>query len=91
MSAVKTVTVTLGEEQESLERRLASGEYDTADEVLREGLRALDREDDFDVEEVRAMTEEAEKDPRPDVPAAEVFARLEEKQRQRRLKAERAA
>lgn len=91
MSAVKTVTVTLGEEQECLERRLASGEYDTADEVLREGLRALDREDAFDVEEVRAMIEEAERDPRPDVPASEVFARLEEKQRQRRLKAERAA
>lgn len=79
MSAVKTVTVTLGEEQESLERRLASGEYDTADEVLREGLRALDREDDFDVEELRAMIDEAERDPRPDVPASEVFARLEKR------------
>lgn len=79
MSAIKSVTVDLGPEHEALERRLASGEYETADEVLREALRALDREDIFDVEEIRAMIDEADRDPRPPVPAAEVFARLEKR------------
>lgn len=82
MSAVKavhTITVDLGDEGESLDRRLASGEYRSADEVLRAALRALDREASEEDEVLRSLIDEAMDDLQPDVPAEEVFARLEKK------------
>ena len=41
----RTHSVTLGPLEASLQRRLESGEYDNASEVLRTALRALDREE----------------------------------------------
>lgn len=79
MSAVKTVTVTLGEEQESLEHHLASGHYASADEVVREALRALDREAAHDNVRLKAMVDEALADPRPPIPMKEVFDRLKKR------------
>jgi antitoxin ParD1/3/4 len=76
MRASKPITVTLGKQQASLERRLASGAYDSASEVLRAGLRALDREEKALDEVMRVKIREALDDPRPDIPADEVFAEL---------------
>ncbi|WP_237718377.1 ribbon-helix-helix domain-containing protein [Rhodovulum sp. PH10] len=70
------MTVTLGTQQASLERRLASGEYSSASEVMRAGLRALDREDAILDEVLREKVRASLADGQPLRPAEEVFARL---------------
>lgn len=45
MRSSRPITVTLGKHQASIDARLASGTYDSASEVVRAGLRALDREE----------------------------------------------
>lgn len=76
MRTSKPISVTLGPQQASVERRLKSGLYSNASEVLRSALRALDREeaalDDVLREKVRASLA----DKRPSVPAATVFKRI---------------
>ena len=76
MRTSKPITVTLGKQQALLDDRLQSGAYESASEVIRAGLRALDREEAALNEIMRAKIREAIDDPRPDVPVAEVFARL---------------
>lgn len=76
MRTSKPITVTLGPQQESLEARLKSGAYASASEVMRAALRALDREDAALDELLRRKVEAALADPRPSIPADEVFARL---------------
>lgn len=76
MRTSKPITVTLGKQQASLEAHLAKGSYASASEVLRAGLRALDREDRALDELMRAKIQEALDDPRPSVPADEAFARI---------------
>lgn len=71
-----TLTVTLGDLAEKVEERVRSGEYDSPSEVVRAGLEALEREERAFEAELKAKVEEALTDPRPSVPAAEVFARL---------------
>ncbi len=76
MRTSKPITVTLGKQQALLDNRLQSGAYESASEVIRAGLRALDREEAALNEIMRAKIREAIDDPRPDIPAADVFARL---------------
>jgi toxin ParE1/3/4 len=58
MASSKAIRVELGAQQESLQRRLESGQYDDASAVMRAALRAPDREestlDDVLREKVRA-------------------------------------
>jgi antitoxin ParD1/3/4 len=72
----KPLTVTLGKQQSSVDRRLASGLYDSASEVIRAALRALDREEAAIDEIMRQKIRASLVDPRADIPAEEVFARL---------------
>jgi antitoxin ParD1/3/4 len=74
----RPITVTLGDLQESVEARVKSGAYASASEVIRAGVRALDREDAALNEWMRRRVEEAFTDSRPNVPAREVFKRLRE-------------
>ena len=76
MRTSKPITVTLGRQQASLDARLQSGAYASASEVMRAGLRALDREEAALHEIMRLKIRDAVKDPRPDIPASEVFERL---------------
>jgi antitoxin ParD1/3/4 len=76
MRTSKPISVTLGPQQASLERRLQSGQYDNASEVLRQALRALDREEAMLEEVLREKVKAAMADPRPSVPAGDVFKRL---------------
>ena len=76
MRTSKPITVTLGKQQPSVDRRIASGDYESASEVIRAGLRALDREEAVVDQMMREKIRASLADPRPDVPAKDVFARL---------------
>lgn len=77
------LTVDLGDLAEKVEERVRSGEYESASDVVRAGLEALEREErEFDAM-LKAKVEEALADPRPSIPAEQVFANLEEYHRQR--------
>jgi antitoxin ParD1/3/4 len=86
MRTSKPISVTLGPQQASLERRLKSGQYDSASEVLRYALRALDREEAVLDEALREKVRAAMVDPRPSVSADGVFKRLKARHN-RRVKA----
>lgn len=68
------VTVTLGEMAGHARRHLDSGRYASMSEVVRAGLRALDREEAALDAVLRARVAEALADPRPSVPLAEGMA-----------------
>lgn len=76
MRTTKPVTVTLGEMQERVDARLRSGAYVSVSEVVRAGLRALDREEAVLDAVLRRKVQEALDDPSPTIPADEVFADL---------------
>jgi len=78
------VVVTLGDMAESAEAHIAAGTFETISEVVREGLRALDREQARFDEICRKKIDEALADPRPPVPLEEAFARVREAVRERR-------
>jgi antitoxin ParD1/3/4 len=70
------VTVTLGKFKEFVDERVASGRYGSASEVVRAGLRALNREEAALNDWMRAKIKESLDDPRPSSSLEEVFARL---------------
>jgi len=74
----RPITVTLGDLQERVEARVKSGAYASASEVMRAAVRALDREETALSEWLRERVDEAFADPRPSVPASDVFKRLRE-------------
>jgi antitoxin ParD1/3/4 len=73
MTSNRAITIDLGQEQELLDAQLRSGLYDSASEVVRAALRALERESEG---EVRARIQEALDDPSPNIPMEDVFADL---------------
>lgn len=79
-----------------VEEQLQSGRFRNASDVVEEALSLLAERDaadpddgllGLDVDYVRAKVQEALDDPRPSIPAEEVFRRLEEKHARRRAKA----
>ncbi len=72
----RPVTVTLGEMKQKVDERVRTGRYASASEVVRAGLRALDREEAILDNYMRRRIEESIADPRPRIPAEEAFARL---------------
>jgi len=74
-----TVIVDLGPLRRSVEERVKSGSYASADEVIRAGLLALEREEAGTKEWLLRLAEESLADPRPSVPAAQVFRELRAK------------
>lgn len=72
----RPVTVTLGDLLNRVEARVRSGAYASASEVVRAAVRALDREEAAVNDWLRQRVDEAFADPRPNVPAREVFKRL---------------
>lgn len=65
--STKPITVTLGEMAPRAEARVRDGSYASVSEVMRAGLRALDREDAALDAILKARIEEALADPRPPV------------------------
>lgn len=72
----RPVTVTLGELQDVVDSRVRSGRYASASEVLRAGLRALDREEAALDEWMRHRVEQSLADPRADISIDDAFARV---------------
>jgi antitoxin ParD1/3/4 len=83
------MTVTLGDLQDRVDTRVRSGNYASASEVLRAALRALDREERALDEWLRQRVDEALADPRPNVPARDVFKRLRDHHAERLNKQDR--
>ena len=72
----RPITVTLGDLQKNVAARVKSGSYASASEVMRAAVRALDREEAALGGWLRQRVDEAFADPRPNVPAGDVFKRL---------------
>ena len=75
-SAENTVVVNLGPLRKAVEERVRAGSYASTDEVIRAGLLALEREEAGTNEWLIQLAEESLADPRPSVPAAQVFREL---------------
>jgi len=75
--ANKPISVTLGPFAEKVEKRVKDGRYSSASEVIRDGLRALDREDELFDEILKAKVAEALADPRPSLSSEEVDASIQ--------------
>ncbi|HLZ76141.1 type II toxin-antitoxin system ParD family antitoxin [Phenylobacterium sp.] len=78
------VTVTLGPLRQFVDQQVERGNYASASEVVRAGLRALERQEAAVDDWMRAKIEESLNDPRPDIPAEEVFAELRARNAARR-------
>lgn len=76
MRTSKPISITLGDMQERVEARVRSGRYASASEVMRAALRALDREEETLDAVLREKVRAALDDPRPSIPAEEVFGGL---------------
>jgi antitoxin ParD1/3/4 len=76
--ANKPISVTLGPLGDRVEQRVRSGQYASASEVVRAGLRALDREDEALDAILRAKVAEALADTRPDLSAEDLERHLDE-------------
>ncbi|OSZ72801.1 CopG family transcriptional regulator [Sphingomonas sp. IBVSS1] len=74
--ASKPVTVTLGELAEPAQARVASGRYASLSEVVRAGLRALDREEAALDDLIRDRIAAVNAAPADHVPLAEAMAGL---------------
>jgi antitoxin ParD1/3/4 len=77
--AQNAVVVDLGPLRQRVEDRVKAGQYASADEVIRAGLLALEREEASTNEWLIQLAEESLADPRPSVPAAQVFQELRAK------------
>lgn len=73
----KPISVTLGPLAARAEARVAAGDYSSISEVVREGLRALDREDMMMESLLKKSIAEVDDDPRDDIPAEQVFAEMD--------------
>ena len=76
--ANKPVSVTLGPFAEKVERRVKEGRYSSASEVIRDALRALDREDELFDQILKAKVAEALADPRPPISSEELDRRIKQ-------------
>ena len=83
MAATEKISITITKQmKESLEAHVASGAYASTSEVIREAIRNW-QDDKWETPEqiayMKAKVQEALDDPRPSIPAEEVFARLKQR------------
>lgn len=76
LSLDDTIDVTLGPMAARAEARMASGEYESISDLVREGLLALDREDEAVREFVKKRIAAQAANPKPGIPIDEAFRRM---------------
>ena len=77
----------LGEHFERfIDRQVKGGRFNNASEVVRAGLRLLEDDERAKLAKLRALVEEADRDPRPDMTAAQVLTSVEKALRGRSRK-----
>lgn len=76
MRTNKSITLTLGRQQQVLDAMVESGDFESHSEAVRAAVRALEREREAINTVWRAKIQEALTDPRPPIPADEFFARM---------------
>ena len=90
MSAAKKISITITPAMKRvLDERVASGQFASASELMREAFRTWQRQQDEHEERlasIRARIQKSVDDPRPSIPAEEVFDRLK-KMHEQNLKA----
>ena len=90
MSAAKKISITITPAMKRvLDERVASGQFASASELMREAFRTWQRQQDEHEEllaSIRARIQKSIDDPRPSIPAEEVFERLK-KMHEQNLKA----
>jgi len=90
MSAAKKISITLTSAMNRMiQKRVKSGQFASSSELIREALRVWQKQEDEHQERlasIRARIQRSIDDPRPSIPAEEVFDRLK-KMHQRDLKA----
>ena len=90
MSAAKKISITITPAMKRvLDERVASGQFASANELMREAFRTWQRQQDEHEEllaSIRARIQKSIDDPRPSIPAEEVFERLK-KMHEQNLKA----
>lgn len=91
MAAGKAINVKLGAQRAILDRQLETGHYESASEVLRDALRALDERDAVYDAWLQAKVKASMANKRPSISAETVFARLEAKHARRVKAAKRGA
>ncbi len=74
--ASNAIRIDLGDMAGNAERIQRIRGYDSIDEVIQEGLRALDREQQAIDARHRELIQEALDDPRPPIPLEEAFAEI---------------
>lgn len=74
--AGKSITLTLGKQQQVLDAMVESGDFESHSEAVRAAVRALQREREATDEIWRAKIQEALDDPRPAISADEFFGRM---------------
>ena len=77
--ASKAVTVTLGQMAERAEEHLALGRFASMSELVREGLRALDRQEALLDAIYKSKIEEALADKRPSMPLVDGLAEVRQR------------
>ena len=87
----KAITVTLGGLRSKVEQRVKSGAYSSASEVVREGLRALDRQEAMLDDILRQRVQAAYDNPGPWIPIEEIFDSIEREHAVRTKAAKRGA
>ena len=85
--ATNPIHIDLGDMADHARQHLASGEYESMDEVIQDAVRALDRERAAFDEMLRRKVQEALDDPRPPIPIDEAFAELRRRAAARRARA----
>lgn len=78
------VRIDLGDVADSVARHLREGDYESIDDVVREGVRALDREQAAFDEKCRSRIKASLDDPRPTLSSNEAFAELDRRAASRR-------
>lgn len=82
--ATQAVSIDLGDMADHAQRHLREGDYASLDEVMREAVRALNREKAAFDAMLRRKVGEALDDPRPSIPADDMWAELDRRAHQRR-------